>query len=78
MKGMKKITVGFLMFFMTCGTAWSQPNKTYTSFEQALECPENVYILQIRYSGLSKIPESIGRFHNLVKLEYSSYNYYMY
>ena len=54
-----------LILFASVKYSKAQPFKIYTSFEEALANPEQVYQLTIRKKGLNKIPPEIGKLINL-------------
>ena len=49
--------------------AMAQPGKVYASLEEALQSPEKVYRLELRYNGLTQLPATISRFRNLERLD---------
>jgi len=53
------------LFILSTFSLNAQPDKTYTSFEEALQTPEQVYKLSTR---ISHFPESIGQLKNLKEL----------
>jgi len=65
---MKKIFTLFL-FIISGITLNAQIGKTYTSLEEALNNPGQVYNLDLSHKQLGSLPESIGKLTNLTWLD---------
>ncbi|MBK9660575.1 MAG: leucine-rich repeat domain-containing protein [Chitinophagaceae bacterium] len=55
--------------FLASLLSYSQKDKVYTSLEEALKNPSDVFILALNNKKLTDIPESILRFTNLTTLD---------
>lgn len=72
---MKNLLLGFILFITSVGTGQQDINldtcKTFTSIEEAMKHPEEVYILNLSKNKLRAAPEVIAQMTNLRVLNLS-------
>ena len=66
----KRILLPVIAFMLIC-FAHAQVGKVYTSIDEALKTPNEVFVLDLYFQDLTSLPESIGMLKNLQKLELS-------
>ena len=64
---MKKIPL-FFAFFFSLLSGYAQEDKVYSSLDEALKNPSQVFILYLNNQKLTVFPETITRFPNLTTL----------
>ena len=67
---MKKQVLPILALLICC-IAYSQQGKTFTSIDEALKTPDEVFVLDLYFQDLTALPDEIGMLKNLTKLELS-------
>jgi len=68
---MKKKTLLPALAMLIFSYAYAQPDVTYTSIEEALKTPDQVYKLDLYFQELTSLPDEVGQFVNLKVLELS-------
>ena len=65
-----------IIFLVIPSSISAQKDKIYTSLDIALETPEDVYILDLSYTEVISIPNSIEKLINLEELHLNSAELY--